>query len=174
MRAVRATLVVPGLFALGYKVIGDLQVATFAAFGGFATLVLASFGGRWRDKVVAHAGLAVGGSVLVIIGTAVNASVVAAIIGTVIVAFAVLFSGVGGPNAASASAAALLAYVLPAASPGTMAMIPARLEGWWLASVAGTIAVLVFSPRSPGAQLRTAAARHRAGAGRPVERRAAR
>lgn len=158
MRAVRATIVVPGLFALGYKVIGDLQVATFAAFGGFATLVLASFGGRWRDKLVAHAGLAVTGSVLLIIGTAVNASVVAACVATLVVVFAVLFSGVAGPNAASAGAAALLAYVLPAASPGTMAMIPARLEGWWLASVAGTIAVLVFSPRSPGAQLRTAAA----------------
>jgi uncharacterized membrane protein YccC len=158
MRAVRATLVVPGLFALSYKVIGDLQVATFAAFGGFATLVLASFGGRWKDKLIAHAGLAVAGSLLLIIGTAVNASVVAATVATLVVAFAVLFSGVAGPNAASASAAALLAYVLPAASPGTMAMIPARLEGWWLASVAGTIAVLVFSPKSPGVQLRAAAA----------------
>jgi uncharacterized membrane protein YccC len=158
MRAVRATIVVPGLFALSYEVIGDLQVATFAAFGGFATLVMAAFGGRWRDKVIAHFGLAVAGSVLVVVGTAVNASVVAATIATLVVVFAVLFSGVAGPNAASASTAALLAYVLPAASPGTMAMIPARLEGWWMASVAGTIAVLVFSPKPPGAQLRTAAA----------------
>lgn len=158
MRAVRATIVVPGLFALSYKVIGDLQMATFAAFGGFATLVLASFGGRWKDKLIAHAGLAVTGSVLLIIGTAVNASLIAAIVATLVVVFAVLFAGVAGPNAASGCTAALLAYVLPAASPGTMAMIPSRLEGWWLASVAGTIAVLVFSPKSPGAQLTTAAA----------------
>src|SRR3979411_2882713 len=38
MRALRATLVVPGLFAFTDKVIGNLQMATFAAFGGFATL----------------------------------------------------------------------------------------------------------------------------------------
>ncbi|WP_236792566.1 FUSC family protein [Amycolatopsis sp. GM8] len=159
MRAVRATVVVPGLFALGYEVIGDLQVATFAAFGGFATLVLASFGGGWRDKLRAHAGLALTGSALLVIGTAVNSSVLLASLITIPVAFAVLFAGIGGPNAASGGTAALLAYVLPAASPGEMSMVPARLEGWWLASIAGTIAVLVFSPRSPGFALRDGAAR---------------
>ncbi|GAB2997684.1 FUSC family protein [Amycolatopsis acidiphila] len=159
MRAVRATVVVPGMFALGYTVIGDLQLATFAAFGGFATLVLAAFGGGWRDKLLAHLGLAVTGSVLLVIGTAVNSSIVLASLVTIPVAFVVLFAGVGGPNAASAGTAALLAYVLPAASPGTMSMVPERLEGWWLASVAGTIAVLVFSPRLPGFAVRTAAAR---------------
>lgn len=159
MRAVRATVVVPGLFALAYTVIGDLQVATFAAFGGFATLVLASFGGRWQDKLRAHAGLAVAGSVLLVVGTAVNSSVLLASLITIPVAFAVLFAGVAGPNAASGGTAALLAYVLPAASPGTMDLVPARLGGWWLASVAGTLAVLVFSPRSPGFALREAASR---------------
>jgi uncharacterized membrane protein YccC len=158
MRAVRATLVVPGLFAFSYKVIGDPQVATFAAFGGFATLVLAAFGGRARDKIIAHLGLAVAGSVLLIIGTAVNASVPLAAIAALIVVFCVLFAGVAGPNAASAGIAALMAFVLPAASPGTLSMIPARLEGWWLASIVGTIAVLLLSPRSPGAQLRSAVA----------------
>jgi hypothetical protein len=74
LRAVRATVVVPGLFALAYEVIGNLQIATFAAFGGFATLVLATFGGTRRDKLVAHLGLAVVGSVLLIIGTAVNSN----------------------------------------------------------------------------------------------------
>ncbi|HWE88236.1 MAG TPA: FUSC family protein [Pseudonocardiaceae bacterium] len=159
MRAVRATFVVPGLFALTYQVMGDLQVAMFAAFGGFATLVMASFGGRTRDKLIAHLGLAVAGSVLLVIGTAVNASIVLATLVTIPVVFGVLFAGVAGPNAASASTAALLAYVLPAASPGTVAMIPARLEGWWLAAVVGTLAVLLFSPKSPAARLREAAAR---------------
>jgi len=160
LRAVRATVVVPGLFAFCYGVLGDLQVATFAAFGGFATLVLAAFGGRARDKVVAHLGLAVAGSALIVIGTAVNGSVVVATVVTLPVVFVVLFAQVGGPNAASGSAAALLAYVLPAASPGTMAMLPERLAGWWLASVVGTLAVLALSPKPPGAQLRLAVARN--------------
>ena len=38
MRAVRAAVVVAGLFAFTDKVIGNVQMATFAAFGGFATL----------------------------------------------------------------------------------------------------------------------------------------
>ena len=158
MRAVRATLVVPGAFAFCYEVLGNLQMATFAAFGGFATLVLAAFGGTWRDKLIAHLGLALTGSLLLVIGTAVNSSVLAATLVTIPVVFAVLFAGVIGPNVASGGTAALLAYVLPAASPGNLSMIPSRLEGWWLASVLGTLAVLVFSPRSPGAQLRKAAA----------------
>src|SRR5205823_5061159 len=134
-------------FALTDQVIGNLQMATFAAFGGFATLVLASFGGTRRDKLLAHAGLAVAGSVLLMIGTAVSSSTVLAALATVPVTFAVFFAGIGGPNAASGVTAALLAYVLPAASPGTMAMVPDRLAGWWLASVAGTAAVLALSPR---------------------------
>ncbi|HEX5406971.1 MAG TPA: FUSC family protein [Pseudonocardiaceae bacterium] len=158
MRTARATVVIPLMFALAYEVIGDLQVATFAAFGSFATLVLAAFGGRRRDKLVAHLGLGAAGSVLLVIGTAVNSSILLATLITIPVVFVVLFAGVAGPNAASASTAALLAYVLPAASPGVVGMIPARLEGWWLATAAGTIAVLVFSPKSPGTALRIAAA----------------
>jgi uncharacterized membrane protein YccC len=158
MRTVRATVVVPGLFAFTYLVVGDLQMATFAAFGGFATLVLAAFGGGWRDKLLAHLGLAVVGSVLLVIGTAVSSSVVVATAVSVPVAFAVLFGGVAGPNAASGGLAALLAYVLPAASPGTIDMIGSRLAGWWLAAVAGTAAVLLFSQRPQGTGLRMAAA----------------
>ena len=59
MRAVRATIVIPSLFALTFKVIGDPQMALFATFGGFAQLVLVSFGGSRRDKAIAHLGLAV-------------------------------------------------------------------------------------------------------------------
>jgi uncharacterized membrane protein YccC len=158
MRAVRATVVVPGLFALTYQVVGDLQLATFTAFGGFATLVMASFGGRRRDKLLAHLGLAVASSVLLVIGTAVSSSPVLATLVTIPVVFGVLFAGIAGPNAASASTAALLAYVLPATSSAAMTTIPARLEGWWLASIVGTAAVLLFSPRLPGQQLRAAAA----------------
>jgi uncharacterized membrane protein YccC len=158
MRAARATVVMPGMFALTFLVIGDLQMATFAAFGGFATVVLASFGGTRRDKLVAHLRLGLVGSALLVIGTAVNGSIVLAALLAIPLTFAVLFAGVIGPNAAAASTGALLMYVLPAASPGTIDMIPSRLAGFWLATVAGTIAVLFFSPTSPGAQLRAAAA----------------
>jgi len=157
LRAVRATVVVAGLFALTDRVIGNLQIATFAAFGGFATLVLASFAGTRRDKLMAHLALALAGSALLAIGTAVHSPTALAAVATVPVTFLVFFAGITGRNAASGSTAALLAYILPAASPGTTAMIPDRLAGWWLASVAGTAAVLLLSPRPGDEGLRAAA-----------------
>jgi Fusaric acid resistance protein-like len=159
MRAARAMVVMPGLFAFTFEVIGNLQMATFAAFGSFATLVLASFGATRRDKLIAHACLAVAGSVLLTIGTAVNSSILLAAVVTVPVTFAVFFAGIIGPNAASGVTAGLLPYVLPAASPGTMAMVPDRLAGWWMASVVGTAAVLAMSRPSPGDRLRGTASK---------------
>ena len=38
-------------------------------------------------------------------------------------------------------------------------MIPERIGGWWLASVAGTAAVMVLSPPVPGDRLRPASAK---------------
>jgi len=158
MRAARATVVVPSLFAITYKVVQDPQMALFATFGGFATLIIANFGGTRRDKLTAHAGLAVAGSLALIIGTLVSGTTWLAAVVTVPVAFAIFFAGIGGPNAASGSTAAMFAYVLPVASAGGAATIPSRLEGWLLASAAGTIAVLLVSPPNPGSRLRAAAA----------------
>ena len=158
MRTVRATLVIPALFAITYKVVADPQMALFATFGGFATLVIASFGGTRRDKLTAHLGLAVAGSVVLIIGTLASGTTWLAALVTVPVTFAIFFAGIGGPNAASGSTAAMFAFVLPIASAGGAATIPSRLEGWWLASAAGTIAVLLLAPHNPGSRLRGAAA----------------
>jgi uncharacterized membrane protein YccC len=158
MRAARAVVVIPSLFALAYEGFGNLQMALFAAFGGFASLIFAAFGGTRRDKLVAHLGLAVTGSIGLIIGTAVSPVKWLAVLVTIPVAFGIFFAGVAGPNAASGVAGALLGYVLPVATPGTIAMIPDRLAGWWLACVVSTAAVLAFSPPSPGDRLRAAAA----------------
>jgi len=158
MRTVRVVLVIPPLFALTYEGFGNLQMALFAAFGGFASLIFASFGGTTRDKLVAHLGLAVTGSIGLIIGTAVSPVKWLAVLVTIPVAFGIFFAGVAGPNAASGVAGALLGYVLPVATPGTVAMIPDRLAGWWLACVVSTAAVMLFSPPSPGDRLRAAAA----------------
>ena len=157
-RALRATIVMPCLFALCLEVFHNPQMATFASFGSFATLLFAAFGGTRVDKLVAHAGLAVTGSVLIVIGTSVSGHVALAAVVTVLVAFCVLFAGIAGPNAASGGTAALVAYVLPASSPAAMSVIPDRLAGWWLASAVGTAAVLILAPRPPGDRLRASAA----------------
>ncbi len=170
LRAVRATVVMVGLFAITDAWLGNIQMATFAAFGSFATLVLSSFGGTNRDKAVAHGLLALAGSVLLVIGTAVSGSAALAAVVTVPVTFAVFFAGVAGPNAASGATGALLGYVLPAASPGTISMIPDRLAGWWLASLAGTAAVLLLSPRASGDALRGAIAETAHAIGEEIDR----
>ncbi len=158
LRTVRAVLVVPPLFALTFEGFGNLQMALFAAFGGFASLIMASFGGTRRDKVIAHFCLAVIGSLGLIIGTAVSGITWLAVLVTIPVTFGIFFAGVAGPNAASGVTAALLPYVLPVATPGTVGMIPDRLAGWWLASVLSTAVVLLIPAPSPGGRLRGAAA----------------
>ncbi len=158
LRALRAVLVIPPLFAITFEGFGNLQMALFAAFGGFANLIFASFGGTRRDKLIAHLGLAVIGSVALIIGTAVNSITWLAVLVTIPVTFGIFFAGVAGPNAASGVNAALLLFVLPVATPGTISMIPDRLAGWWLASAVSTVAVLFLSPPPPGDRLRAAAA----------------
>jgi uncharacterized membrane protein YccC len=158
MRTARAVIVIPSLFALTYEGFGNLQMALFAAFGGFANLIIASFGGSKRDQAIAHFGLAVIGSVGLIIGTAVQPIQWLAVVVTIPVTFGIFFAGVAGPNAASGVIAALFPYLLPVATPGTVSMIPDRLAGWWLASAVATVAVLVYSPPSPDNRLRAAAA----------------
>ncbi len=154
VRALRATIVIPALFALTFKVIRDEQMTYFAVFGGFGTLVMASFGGGLRDKAVAHFGLAVAGSVTLIIGTVVSGSAWMATIVTIPVGFAVFFAGSAGPNAAAGVTPCLLAYVLPVASAAPVSTIGSRLAGWWLASAVGTGAVLLLSSRPAGDKLR--------------------
>ncbi|WP_225078521.1 FUSC family protein [Streptomyces sp. CoT10] len=158
MRAVRAAIVVPSLFAIAYKVIGSPQTALYATFGGIATLVIAGFGGTRTNKLSAHTQFAVVGSLALIIGTLVSGTTWLAALVTVPVTFAIFFGGIVGPNAATGAIAAMFAYVLPVVSAGGAATIPSRLEGWWMASVAGTIAVLLLSPPAPGHRLRAATA----------------
>ena len=157
-RALRAMIIVPGLFAFCFEVIGNAPMTVFAVFGSFGSLLMASFGGSRRDKAIAHLGLTVAGSITLTIGTLVSGSVWLAALATIPVAFAVFFAGVAGPNAANGVTAVLLAYVLPVASASPASVIPWRLAGWLLASVVSTAAVLLFSPPSAGDELRAAAA----------------
>ena len=60
-RAARTAIIMPAMFALGDKVIGNPQAATFAAFGSFAMLLLVDFGGPMAERLQAQAALAVAG-----------------------------------------------------------------------------------------------------------------
>ena len=47
----------PAMFALGDKVIADPVIATFAAFGSFAMLLLVDFRGSMSERLLDQAGL---------------------------------------------------------------------------------------------------------------------
>src|SRR5260370_41740316 len=68
-RAGRTAIVMPAMFALGDKVIGDAALATFAAFGAFAMLLLVDFGGPMVQRLQSQAALVVAGGVFVCLGT---------------------------------------------------------------------------------------------------------
>ena len=93
-RAGRAAVVMPAMFALGERVIGNPTLATFAAFGSFAMLLLVDFSGTMADRLRAQAGLALAGAVFVGVGTVCSRSPWLAAAGMVVVAFGVLFAGV--------------------------------------------------------------------------------
>ena len=156
-RATRTAIVMPAMFAIGFKVIGDANLATFAAFGSFALLLLVDFGGSLWDRVQAQVALAALGAVFVAVGTlASNTAWLSAVVMAAI-AFVVLFSGVVSSVLAGASTALLLAFILPVATPAPASVIPARLEGWALASGASLLAITLLWPAPARQPLRAPA-----------------
>ena len=145
-RAARAAIVMPGMFALGDKVIGNAELATFAAFGSFATLVLVDFGGPTRDRLQAQAMLGLAGGVLVCVGTAASRNAWLAAVAMGLIGFAVLFAGVVSSVLAGATTSLLLAFILPVSLPGSVSSIPDRLAGWGMAAAASLVAIAVLWP----------------------------
>src|SRR5260370_18154654 len=117
VRALRATIVIPCLLALTFEVLHDEQMAVFAVFGGFGTLVLTSFGGTRRDKALAHLGLALAGSVAVVLGTLASGSTWLAALVALPVSLAVFFGRSAPPTVPSRLTAFLLPFVPPLPSP---------------------------------------------------------
>ncbi|MFD3925662.1 FUSC family protein [Streptomyces sp. NPDC058614] len=165
-RAARNALVMPSLFALCTQVFHAPTVGTFAAFGAFAMLLLVDFTGPMAQRLRAHAALGVAWLVLVTLGTLAAQSVWTATAATVVVGFAVLFSGVVSSVLAGATTSLLLAFVLPVSAPAPLTQLPDRLIGVVLAGVTSMIAVWLLWPRAqddplstPAAQVCRAAAR---------------
>ena len=149
----------PANFAFADRVIQDQDTTLFAAFGSFAILVLASFGGPWRMRLVAYLSLAGAGVVLITLGTLCSETPWLAVAAMAVVGFLILFSGVINGYFAAASFAAALLFIIPVAFPGSPSTVPARLEGWLLAALVGTCAVMLLWPTRRPDELRAGAAR---------------
>ena len=155
-KAARATVVVPALFAL-LIVTGNTPSALFGAFGSFSALVFADFGGALPRRFRAYCALAIGGGVLVALGTACADTIWPAVVATLVVAFAVALCGALGGYFAAGSTATTLAFVLAVMTPGVEADLWARELGWIVGvGVAGLAAVLLW-PVHQRDRVRTAA-----------------
>jgi hypothetical protein len=113
-RATRTAIVMPATFALGTQAIGNPTTATFAAFGSFALLLLADFGGTMGERLAAQASLVGAGCVLICLGTLASRNAWLAAAAMVVVGFLVLFAGVVSSVLAAASTSVLLSFILEA------------------------------------------------------------
>jgi hypothetical protein len=148
-RATRTAIVMPAMFAIGDKVIGNPIMATFAAFGSSALLLLVDFSGSMRDRLRAQAALAGVGAVLVCLGTLAGRAVWPSTVAMALVAFGVLFSGVVGLVLAGATTSLLPAFILAITFAGPVSSIPARLAGWAMASAATLVVIAVLGQPPP-------------------------
>ena len=156
-RAGRAAIVMPSMFALADKVIGNPTIATFAAFGSFAMLLLVDFPGPIRARLQAQVALALACGVLISLATLCSNNDVLAGLSMAVVGFAILFAGVVSSTLAGATTTLLLSFILPVSLPGPASQIPDRLAGWGLASVASLFAITLLWPAPARDPVRSAA-----------------
>ncbi len=156
-RAGRAAIVMPGMFAIADKVIGNPGIATFAAFGAFAMLLLVDFSGPMRQRLEAQAGLAVACCVLIGLGTLASRSTALAAGSMAVVAFVVLFAGILSSTLAGATTTLLLAFILPVSLPGAVSAIGDRIVGWGMSAAVSLLAISLLWPSPERNPVRTAA-----------------
>jgi uncharacterized membrane protein YccC len=156
--AIRAAVVLPAVFAFADKVIADPQVATFAAFGSFAVLVLADFGGPTRSRLSAYVSLGIAGAANIAIGTLCSQNAALATAAMAAIGFVILYAGVVNGYFAAATFPALLTFILAVMVPAPASAVPARIEGWLLAVAVGTAAQLLIWPVRAQTTLRRDAA----------------
>src|SRR6266566_5677930 len=157
-RAGRTAIVMPAMFAVGDKVIGNAAVATFAAFGSFAMLLLVDFGGPMADRLRAQAALVIVGGVFVCVGTLASQTVWLAAAAMAAVGFGVIFAGVVSSVLAGATTALLLAFILPVSLAAPASAVPDRLAGWGMAGGVALVATALLWPAPARDRLRGAAA----------------
>jgi uncharacterized membrane protein YccC len=156
-RAGRTAIVMPALFALGDKVIGNAALATFAAFGAFAMLLLVDFGGPMVQRLQAQAALVVVGGVFVCLGTLASQTTWLAAAAMAVAGFGVIFAGAVSSVLAGAATALLLAFILPVSLAAPASSVPDRLAGWGMAGGVALAAVALLWPAPARDPLRGAA-----------------
>ncbi|MFZ0041339.1 MAG: hypothetical protein WAK93_08535, partial [Solirubrobacteraceae bacterium] len=156
-RASRTALIMPAMFALAGEAIGNPVLATFAAFGSFAMLLLVDFTGTIRERLQAQATLGIACCVLIALGTLASRSTWLAACSMAVVAFCVLFAGVVSSVLAAATTSLLLAFILPVSLAAPVSAIPDRVGGWAMAAAVSLLAISLLWPAPARNPVRTGA-----------------
>ena len=146
-RALRVAIVLPLLFAFGLHVLHDPQFALIAAFGSFSALAMADFMGPRRSRLVAHSGLPLIGTVLVVAGTALSNTLWPAVIAMLAVGVTLQFAMALGGQFALGNNAAILAFVVAVMVPAGADAIGSRVAGWITAMVCSALVATFLWPR---------------------------
>ena len=121
-------------FEINRPWIENPAIATFAAFGSFAMLLLVDFGGPMRARLQAQIALSLTGCAFVCLGTLASQEVWTAVVAMTVIGFAVIFSGVVSSVLAGASTSLLLAFILPVTLAEPVSSLPDCVAGWGMAS----------------------------------------
>ena len=125
-------------------------MATFAAFGSFAMLLLVDFGGPVAERLQALAALAVTGGVFVCVATLASRAAWLAAVAMAVAGFGVIFAGVVSSVLAGATTALLLAFILPVSLAAPPSAVPDRLAGWGMAAGVALVATALLWPAPRG------------------------
>jgi uncharacterized membrane protein YccC len=137
----------PPALAFSIFVLRDMQITIFVAFGSFALMVMADFGGLRASRAAAYTVTILVGAVLVALATLVSPVVWLAALAMFAVAFCVQFLGVFGSYAAAAQPALQLLFVLAVSIPAPPTAVGPRLVGWLIAGTLSTLAGVFLWPR---------------------------
>ncbi|WP_017238482.1 FUSC family protein [Streptomyces sp. SS] len=169
-RALRVTIAATaGFYVLLYGF--DSAVgATYALFGAIAMAGLSHLPGSGRQRAVLLAGVVPVCWVLITLGTYLSVRTWSAVVGMLVVGFALAFMAVGGPRFAGAATGLQLMYILPSFPPYDPASLGERLAGATLGLVLLTIAEMTLLPEPVALPYRERVARAAEGAASCADR----
>ena len=150
VRAGRAAIVAPSLFALALLVIKQPEVAGFAVFGIFVQLVMTSYDSSARARSGESAMLCLLGAMAIGLATLASADLWLAAGGALIAGFLSECPWLTRGRLVRDGTALLLAFMLGVAAPASVSVAYPRLAGWLLAGlVAQPILLLLWVPVQP-------------------------
>ncbi|KOG07009.1 MULTISPECIES: FUSC family protein [Streptomyces] len=169
-RALRVTIAATaGFYVLLYGF--DSAVgATYALFGAIAMAGLSHLPGSGRQRAVLLAGVVPVCWVLITLGTYLSVRTWSAVLGMLVVGFALAFMAVGGPRFAGGATGLQLMYILPSFPPYDPASLGERLAGATLGLVLLTIAEMTLLPEPAALPYRERVARAAESAARCADR----